>query len=167
MDDPTRILAIETSGRHGSVAALGATAEGTATVAQAALTSTQRTAEALAPLMRQMLAEVGWAPNTINLVAVAIGPGSFTGLRIGVTTAKALAYAIGAEVVGVNTMDVLAVQSPSSNAPLWTILDAQRQEVFAAKYSGSGEIQDRVVHETAILSQESWLAALSAGDRVT
>lgn len=167
MHDPIRILALETSGRLGSAAALAGTAERISLFGQTALSGAQRTAESLAPAMRQMLTEVGWPPSSINLVAVAIGPGSFTGLRIGVTMAKALAYAIGAEVVGVNTMDVLAAQVPLSDEPVWTILDAQRQELFAAKYSRSAEAHRRLVHEPAILSQASWLARLTAGDRVT
>jgi tRNA threonylcarbamoyladenosine biosynthesis protein TsaB len=167
MDDPIHILALETSGRLGSAAALGGTGKGIWLFAQTALSGAQRTAESLAPAVRQMLTDVGWPANSIKLVAVAIGPGSFTGLRIGVTMAKALAYAVGAEVVGVNTLDVLAAQAPPSSEPLWTVLDAQRQELFAAKYSESGETHRQLVHEPAILSQESWLAGLTAGDRVT
>src|SRR6185369_14233589 len=108
MAQSKRIIAIETSGRHGSVAALGGDADAAPPIGQIVLTAEQRTAQALAPSLKQLLAAVGWSPKDVEMVAVAIGPGSFTGLRIGVTTAKAFAYAVGAEVIGVNTLCALA-----------------------------------------------------------
>src|SRR5688572_10548194 len=98
-----RIIAIETSGRHGSLAVLSGGAEDALLQCEAVLGGDQRTAQSLAPALRDLLAEVKWPPPSIGLVAVVVGPGSFTGLRIGVTTAKAFAYAVGAEIVGVNT----------------------------------------------------------------
>ena len=103
-------------------------------VGQIVLGGDQRTAQALAPAIAAIAAAADWSPRSVDLVAVAVGPGSFTGLRIGVTTAKTFAYAVGAEVIGVNTLVALAAQAPPSAAPLWTILDAQRQELFAAKF---------------------------------
>jgi tRNA threonylcarbamoyladenosine biosynthesis protein TsaB len=101
------------------------------------------------------------------LVAVTVGPGSFTGLRIGVTTAKAFAYGIGAEVLGINTLESLALQASTTSSPLWTVLDAQRQEFFAAKYIVDGQLTVRAVHETCIITQDAWLTGLEPGDRVT
>jgi len=161
-----RILAIETSGRHGSVAALVGETEFAKPIAQIALTADQRTAQALAPTMKQLLADAGWSPQDVELVAVAVGPGSFTGLRIGVTTAKTFAYAVGAEVMGVNTLRALAAQAPPSGAPVWTISDAQRQELFAAKYIVRENLDLRAEREPAIIPQDRWLDELSAGDRV-
>ena len=100
---------------------------------------------------------------SIRLVVVAVGPGSFTGLRIGVTTAKTLAYAVGAEVIGVNTLAVIAEQAPPAATPLWVVMDAQRQELFAAKFDG----QRRFIRETQIASQTEWLNSLQPGDYVT
>src|SRR5205823_153504 len=100
------------------------------------------------------LATANWLPKEVELVAVTVGPGSFTGLRIGVTTAKAFAYAIGAEVVGVNTLDALAAQALPSPSPLWAILDAQRQELFAAKFVVSEHFNIRTELETSIIHQD-------------
>lgn len=161
-----RILAIETSGRHGSVAALWGELNDARPIDQIVLTGQQRTAQALAPTLKQLLAESNWSPKEIELVAVAVGPGSFTGLRIGVTTAKAFAYAVGAEVIGVNTLQALAAQVPRSTAPLWTILDAQRQELFAAKFVVGDKFEIRAESEPSIISQDDWLARLRPGERV-
>jgi tRNA threonylcarbamoyladenosine biosynthesis protein TsaB len=161
-----RILAIESSGRHASVATLWGDADGTRLIGQTLLSGDERTAQVLAPSIQQLLAAADWSPKSVELVAVTAGPGSFTGLRIGVTTAKAFAYAIGAEVLGINTLDVLALQAPPSAAPLWTILDAQRQELFAAKYVVTEQFSIRTEVETCIIPQDEWLAALQPGDRV-
>src|SRR4029077_17224460 len=107
-----RILAIETSGRTASVAALEAADGDVVLLQEAATTRDERTAQALFPVLKVMLQEVGWAPDAIELWTVGVGPGSFTGLRIGVTLAKTFAYAAGAEVIGVNTLAVLAEQAP-------------------------------------------------------
>ena len=104
MADSKRILAIESSGRHASVATLWGDADGTRLIGQTLLSGDERTAQVLAPAIQQLLAAADWSPKSVELVAVTVGPGSFTGLRIGVTTAKAFAYAIGAEVLGVNTL---------------------------------------------------------------
>ncbi len=166
MDGDRRILAIETSGRHGSVATLNGGDDGSRLIHQIALGGEQRTAQALAPAIQRLLRESDWSPDSVELVAVAVGPGSFTGLRIGVTTAKAFAYAVGAEVIGVNTLMALAHQAPLSNAPLWAVLDAQRQELFAAKFVRDDSQQLRLEQPTHIISQNDWLTELTQGDAV-
>jgi tRNA threonylcarbamoyladenosine biosynthesis protein TsaB len=113
--------------------------------------------------LNDLLQAIDWPAKSIQLVIVAVGPGSFTGLRIGVTTAKTLAYAVGAEVIGVNTLAVIASQAPQSAAPLWVVMDAQRQELFAAKFDG----ERKPIGETRILAQDEWLSALAPCDRVT
>jgi tRNA threonylcarbamoyladenosine biosynthesis protein TsaB len=160
------ILAIETSGRYGSVATLDGETSQARLIRQSALGDGQRTAQALAPALRELLRAAGWSPQSLDLIAVAVGPGSFTGLRIGVTTAKTLAYAVGAQVLGINTLAALAEQAPPAAGPLWTILDAQRQELFAARFApDNGTLSTGC--DTTIVSQDAWLAGLQPGDRVT
>jgi tRNA threonylcarbamoyladenosine biosynthesis protein TsaB len=161
-----RFLAIESSGRHASVAALLSAPEGISVIGQALLSGDERTAQALAPTIQRLLTAADWSPKSVELVAVTVGPGSFTGLRIGVTTAKAFAYAIGAEVVGVSTLEALAHQSPASSSPLWTVLDAQRQELFAAKFIVNESFDIRIERDTCILPQDIWISGLESGDRV-
>ncbi|HEX3600697.1 MAG TPA: tRNA (adenosine(37)-N6)-threonylcarbamoyltransferase complex dimerization subunit type 1 TsaB, partial [Lacipirellulaceae bacterium] len=167
MDGDKRILAIETSGRRGSVATLWGNTNDSHLIQEAAISNDQRTAQALAPTMQALLKDTDWSPSSVELVCVAVGPGSFTGLRIGVTAAKAFAYSVRAEVVAVNTSEVLASQAPKSGAPLWTILDAQRQELFAAKFVMGQENVLRLDRETSIVSQDAWLAGLQPGETVT
>ncbi|MCC7474273.1 MAG: tRNA (adenosine(37)-N6)-threonylcarbamoyltransferase complex dimerization subunit type 1 TsaB [Pirellulales bacterium] len=166
-----RILALETSARHGSVALLHGEAGPARLVAELALVGDERSAQALLPAVRKLLDQSAWPAGTIDIVAVAVGPGSFTGLRIGVTAAKTFAYAVGADLVGVNTLVALALQTPRAEGPLWTVMDAQRQELFAAKFEST--IADctscvpslpRFAVETRILAQDRWLAELQAGD---
>ncbi len=164
-----RILAIETSGRDATLAVLdggdGDRGDGGAArlVGEAAVNGPERTAQILAPRLSDLLQTTGWPPATIQLVGVAVGPGSFTGLRIGVTTAKTFAYAVGAEVIGVNTLAVIASQAPQADGPLWVVMDAQRQELFAAKF----DAERRLIGETQIISQNEWFSVLAPGDLVT
>jgi tRNA threonylcarbamoyladenosine biosynthesis protein TsaB len=81
----------------------------------------------------------GW--DSVVRIAVGVGPGSFTGLRIGVATAKALAQSLGIELVGVGTLAALArgAASGAGERPLLAALDARRGELFAALYDAGGE----------------------------
>jgi len=159
-----RILALETSGRDATIAALeGHERQAAHLLREVAIVGPERTAQFLAPRAQELLREVNWLPCDIELVAVAIGPGSFTGLRIGVTTAKTLAYAVGAQVIGINTLAALAAQAPADAAPLWVVMDAQRQELFAAKFDAARNL----IHAPAVLTQPAWQHLLQPGDHVT
>src|SRR5262249_5544477 len=127
-----------------------------------------RSAQTLAPAIVLLLEKVGWRPSHIELVAVATGPGSFTGLRVGVATAKLFAYAVGAEVLGVNTLEVIAAQysAAADGAELWAVLDAQRNQVFAGRFK-----RDKVgwqwQGETVLLDNSAWVAELQSGQIVS
>jgi tRNA threonylcarbamoyladenosine biosynthesis protein TsaB len=166
MDDTKRLLAIESSGRHGSIALLSGDVECADVVSQIALGGEERTAQILAPRIRSMLRESNWSSTSVDLVAVAVGPGSFTGLRIGVTTAKKIAYAANTALIGVNTLEAIAAQAPTDEGRLWAVLDAQRQELFAASFDQSSAGLT-IQCQTHIITVDSWLAALQPGDRVS
>jgi tRNA threonylcarbamoyladenosine biosynthesis protein TsaB len=163
-----RILAFETSGNAGSVALLDATAGLARLISEATVPVGQRTAKSLAPLTHELLKQADWLPASIELITVAVGPGSFTGLRIGVTMAKTFAYAVGAQVIGINTLEVIAAQAPPSAAPLWAVIDAQRQELFTAKFASLDDGQPlKFVSETKIMTLSAWYPAIEQGDRVS
>jgi tRNA threonylcarbamoyladenosine biosynthesis protein TsaB len=157
-----RILALETAEMAGSVAAL----EGPRVLAERWLDAAQRSAQSLAPAVSALLAEVGWQPTDVQLVAVTTGPGSFTSLRIGVTTAKAFAYAAGCEILGASTLEVIACRAPAEVAKVIAVMDAQRQQVFTATFErAASEWECR--EPTAIVDNSAWLAGLRAGDVVS
>lgn len=168
-----RTLAIETTGITGSLALF----EDGRLLRERPLAAGQRSAQSLAPGIRDILAETGWKTVELRLIAVAVGPGSFTGLRIGVTTAKVLAYAIGAEVLGINTLSAVAerivfdgegtnAETPHAET-LWTAIDAYRQQVFAARFRALPGGGWRMESETRLWEIDAWLAQLTAGDMVT
>ena len=88
----------------------------------------------LLPLAERLLAEAGLGFADVDRIAVGTGPGTFTGLRIGVATARALAQATGAGLVGIATLDVLARRAGTGR--VLAVLDARRGEAFVATYEG-------------------------------
>lgn len=103
----------------------------------------------------------------IAAVAVTVGPGSFTGSRIGVTAAKTIAYALGIPVVGVNTQDAMADAGPRDGASrLWIALDAQRGDLFVAEYRLPWEHSPEHSDPTRLQSKSTWLGQLAQDDLV-
>lgn len=162
-----RILALETTERVGSLAVL----EDSKLIASRQLPADQRTAATFAVGMKELLAEVDWQPKDLDLIAVCAGPGSFTGLRIGITAAKTLAYVTEAAIVAVNTLEVIALGAGCESAKIWTVMDAFRGQVFAAEFEVSVEEAQgcnlTTLRETGIHEVDDWLALLKPGDTVT
>jgi tRNA threonylcarbamoyladenosine biosynthesis protein TsaB len=93
----------------------------------------------LLPLIAQLLQDAGLGWPDVERIAVGVGPGTFTGLRIGVSTARALAQARAIPLVGVSTLESLAVGAAAAgHAQVVTVLDARRREVFAAVWAPEG-----------------------------
>ncbi len=158
-----RILALETTERRGSVAAMD-TLE---LLAERSLAEEVRTAQSLVPAMQDLLAAVGWRPGDVQLAAVSRGPGSFTGLRIGITTAKVFAYAVGAEVLGVDTLEVIAAAAPADVEELLAVMDAQRGQVVARRFSRQAEGSFAPVGPQQLVDVEAWMNDLPAGITVS
>ena len=97
------------------------------------LAESPQTAE-LPDAVRRVLAGAGTTLGRLETIVVDIGPGSFTGLRIGLAFAKSLALATGKRLVGVSSLDVLAAQLPFSARAVCPVLDAKRKNVYAALY---------------------------------
>jgi len=91
----------------------------------------------LAPAVRTLLANARLTPADLTALAVSIGPGSYTGLRIGVALAKGMATARNLPLVGVSTLDILAAQQPHATGALILVLPAGRGRVIAARYGWS------------------------------
>jgi tRNA threonylcarbamoyladenosine biosynthesis protein TsaB len=106
--------------------------EGGQCLAEKRVQAALRQNESLAPLFRSLLGELGWEAGQIAAVAISLGPGSFTGLRSGLAFAKGLAYASGAMLIGVPTMEAWAQASGAEEALVW--LDARRGMVYRGAY---------------------------------
>jgi tRNA threonylcarbamoyladenosine biosynthesis protein TsaB len=137
-------------------------------LARVDLDPTQRLARSLAPGIRDLLADIGWRPADVGLVAVAIGPGSFTGLRLGVMTAKAFAYGAVTAISGVDTLTTIAAQAPAEALRVAVAIDAQRGDLYCAKFERDETGAPlRQVTSIGIAPAEKWLSDLEAGTVLT
>jgi tRNA threonylcarbamoyladenosine biosynthesis protein TsaB len=145
------LLALDTSTAQVSVA-IG---DGDATLGAVQLAGGRRHAEQLAPAIDYLRTECGVDLGDLAAIAVGTGPGLFTGLRVGVTTAKVMAQALRIPVVGVPSLDLVAYPLRHSGRTIVAVLDARRHEVFAARYQpvpgGVQRISDYAVHEPSEL----------------
>ena len=121
---------METSTRTGALALL----EAGGVIAESRVNITVTHGERLLAAIDGVLAAARWRLADVEAFAVAVGPGSFTGLRIGLSTVKGLAFATGRPVAGVPTLDALAWSLPFCAHPVCPILDARKNEVYAAVY---------------------------------
>jgi len=160
------ILAFDTSGMAGSVALC----DDQGLLSERQLDPARRSAQTLAPAIAELLKAAGIQPKQIGLVATTTGPGSFTGLRIGVTTAKTWAYATGAAVIGLSTLEVIARQVPdtlcATSTEIHAVLDAQRKELYMGRFRSTTHERERLA-EDAIVAAESWLTQLTPETIVT
>ncbi len=140
------ILAIDTTTLAGSVALL----ENTKLKAEVNIDSSSTHSERLLPSVDFMLRVNGINIQDVDGFALALGPGSFTGIRIGLSTIKSFSYASGKPVAGVSTLRALAWKlRHSQNRLLCPILDAKKGEVFAALFESDGGRLQEVVPEGA------------------
>jgi tRNA threonylcarbamoyladenosine biosynthesis protein TsaB len=151
------ILAIETSGPLGSVALL----DGQGLLAEQTLELGRKHAQSLIPTIQQVLAQDAKAPQDIGLVAVSIGPGSYTGLRVGVVCAKTLAYAVKCPLVAVDTLLAIACNSPAELSRIDVIADAQRGDLFVGRYELNASGQWMRLGEVQACRAEDWAGELT------
>jgi tRNA threonylcarbamoyladenosine biosynthesis protein TsaB len=154
-------LAIETSGQHGSVALWR---DGGLLEERDLSREGQRHARTLVPELRDLLAGHSLTPRDVQVTAVSIGPGSFTGLRVGVVCAKTWAYATGARLIAVDTLLAVAQQAGDEAQHLQVVSDAQRNELFAGRYERTSEGEWIRHGEIEIVPAQEWLDRLSPGD---
>jgi tRNA threonylcarbamoyladenosine biosynthesis protein TsaB len=157
-----RLLIVETSSRIGQVAlALGDELRGVRRLDEA-----RRHARDLAPAVAALLAEQGWRPRDVDGVIVSRGPGSYTGLRVGIMSAKTFTYATGCVLLGVDTFAALALQTPASIERVDVVADAQQDKLYVQSFVRSIEGW-QASSELMIRSVADWLAAREASAWVT
>lgn len=142
-----RILALDTACPTASCAIT----EDGRLLAESAIHGARTHSQKLLPLIANLLASVDLTPSGIDLFAVSVGPGSFTGLRIGVVTAKGLAYATGRPLAGIPTLEALAYSVPSFDGVICPMIDARNQQAFCGFYERTSHgilslAQDTVLH---------------------
>ena len=146
------LLAFDTATPHVTVALH----DGERVVASYSSPSSLRHGEMLAPGIAQVLAEAGALNTDVTAVAVGVGPGPFTGLRVGLVTARTLAFSLGIPVYGVCSLDVLAAEAIDTGLDEFTVAtDARRKEVYVARYAGGARIDGpSVARPTDVATEE-------------
>ena len=127
------ILGIETTGKVGSVAIVD---ESGKTVNRVTTDSMSHLRE-LVPMIKELVDELGISLNELDAIAVSVGPGSFTGIRIGLATAKTLAQTLGKKCISVNSLGIFKEKADSDNK-VAVIYNARRGQVYGAIYGNDG-----------------------------
>jgi tRNA threonylcarbamoyladenosine biosynthesis protein TsaB len=146
-----RFLIVETSYRVGKVAL----ALGEAIVAERALDESRRHARDLAPATQELLTQQGWRARDLDAVIVSCGPGSYTGLRVGLMSAKMLAYATGCTFLAVETFQAIHEHVPAEHQNIDVIADAQQNNIYAQRFGAHAE-------PLTIVPLELWLESALA-----
>ena len=152
-----RLLAIETATPAQSVALV----EDDRLLAELSYEARGNRGGVLLPTVDQVLKKAGVAARDLDTVAVSVGPGSFTGLRVGLATAKGLALGSGARLVGVPTLEALAEGYAYADGTICALLDAYRGEVYMAVFRRNGSTFERISPD-AVLTPGAVALALAA-----
>ncbi|MDF2522860.1 MAG: tsaB [Clostridiales bacterium] len=132
-----KILAVDTSA---SVATVAIT-DDTKLLGEFSINNKKTHSQKLLPMIKELMSGLELKPSEIDVYAASSGPGSFTGLRIGVTTIKAMAFAAQKPVVSVPTLDALAYNIPKTQSLICPIMDARNNQVYTALYTWDGSAQ--------------------------
>jgi len=144
------ILAFETSAKAGSVAL----SDGKTLLAESYQNTGLTHSQTLMSMAEAMLEHCGYAPDQVEAVAVAAGPGSFTGVRIGVAAAKGFAWGAQIPCYGVSTLEAMALGLGISQGFVLAVMDARRQQVYCALFRAQEGILSRVTEDRAISLEE-------------
>ena len=140
-----KLLAVTSST---AVVGVAAAVDGTVIAFDQVVTD-RRHAEELTPMIASVLSEAGWAVSDLRAFAVDVGPGRFTGLRVGLATVRTLAFAVNAPVVGVTSLEILAGEHAG---PVTAVVDARRHEVFQQRFVDGIAVGGAVVGPAAELA---------------
>jgi len=151
-----RILAVDTSTTAGGVTIM----QSGRVLCDLRLDVPLSHAPRLLTLIHQVLALASIPPDSIDLFAVSQGPGSFTGLRIGAATLLGLGHALQRDVIGVDTLEALAMKGCWAPYPVATLLDARKGEVFAAIFRGTDTGLQRLT-PNLVMSPEAFCANIT------
>lgn len=158
-----KFLAIDTATDRAAIA-LGL-ADGA--VLDAPTTDDRRHGRGLLPAIRDLLRDGGVAVADLDAIAVGLGPGSYTGLRVGLTAAKTLAFAIAKPLVGLDSLAIVAANAPDDALRVSVVADAQRGDLFVADFAREGiggPLQ--ALRPSHVEAANAWAARLEPGTAV-
>ncbi|MGN0162583.1 MAG: tRNA (adenosine(37)-N6)-threonylcarbamoyltransferase complex dimerization subunit type 1 TsaB, partial [Candidatus Ornithomonoglobus sp.] len=156
-----KILAIDTSSFPASVAVT----DGEYILGEYVIRNQRKHSQNIMPMVDSVLAGLGMDISEIDVFAVTVGPGSFTGLRIGISTIRAFAQAMKKPVVGISTLEALAYNFAGTSKTVIPMLDARRDEVFTAAYdNGKAVVEPCVMTVTEIAELFADGSAIYTGD---
>ena len=131
------ILGIDTSSKMMCIAV----SDGSGKVYEFRLEAVKKLATILAPNIKRVLDSLGLTPKDVDYFACATGPGSFTGIRIGLSTIKALAFATHKPVIGISSLDILAMNAAEAKGLICPIVDAKRGLIYYSLYKAGPELK--------------------------
>jgi tRNA threonylcarbamoyladenosine biosynthesis protein TsaB len=140
------ILGIHSSGAQLAVAVT----RGAIPLAETVLPPARTHLERLAPLIQETLTVLGLEATDLDGFGVALGPGSFSGIRVGLATAKGMAAALGKPIVGISSLELIAWRALTEGETGVSLLDARRGEVYAAAYRREGSVMKNLREATLI-----------------
>ena len=144
--------------------------DGERVVSEAFAADGRRHGELLAPMIANVLADAGASRTDLTAVAVGVGPGPYTGLRVGVVTARVLGAVLGIPVHGVCSLDVIAADAASPSLPGREFLvatDARRKEVYWARYDAAGvRLEGPLVGSAASIPGAAGLVVAGSGGQL-
>jgi len=158
------ILGIETSGRTGSLALCR---DGHSLDERLMTSQGRRHAQGIAIEIDSLLRQFDLTAHDCDGVAVSIGPGSFTGLRVGVVFAKTFSYATGCALAAVETLHAVAELSPPNATAVWVVSEAQRGDLYVGRYVRSAEGPFVRAGEIQIVDASTWCANRSDDEIVS
>lgn len=162
-----RVLALDTATAATTAAALSARAGGVEVHAEDVHVDPRRHGEVLAPMVRDVLDAAGWAPRSLDLIAVGVGPGPFTGLRVGIAFAQAAGLALGIPVVGVSTLAAIAAGAgrlDPTRGQVAVAVRTRRVEVAWARYALATDRAPRLLTGPEVRGIDDLGGEATAGD---
>lgn len=155
-------LAIDTATNSGGVA-LSRNSE---LIGEVMLKTPLEYSDRLLEMIEFLLKQLHLRVDEIDCFTVAVGPGSFTGLRIGIAAVKAFCHALDRPVVGVSTLQALAWSYRWAGNPVAPMIDARRQQIYGAVYEHQPPDQSRLLQSEVVLPPAQWLSGLPKNDYV-
>jgi tRNA threonylcarbamoyladenosine biosynthesis protein TsaB len=145
-----RVLLIDTAGSEGSIAL--ADTEFSPTVVAAEALPGRTSSERLVPVLKRLMERRGWRLRELAAIVVVHGPGSFTGVRVGLSAAKGLSEASGVPLIAVSRLAVLAASVNDRGGQVHAVLDAGRGEFYYGEYAGQSLVREALMNRQDVVT---------------